>query len=130
MCIDDIGLFNIKGKILAGYWHSRIRASLMVFRTEQHFDFIIVNTENAFCINKVIPNGRSLLKAISEIIGNSVLISSQKSFNKCFNKTQVGNTNSFYHQASTVGKNKTTQFDTRMMRNDDRELLRILTFHI
>lgn len=89
-------LFTIKSKILTGYWHSRIRASSVFFIIKQHFDFIIVNIKKALSNNKVIPNGRSLLKVISEIIGNSVLILSQNLFNKCLNKTQVSNINDIF----------------------------------
>lgn len=89
-------LFPIKRKILPGYWHSKIRASSVCFIIEQHFDFIIVNVKNALCNSNVIPNGRSLLKVISEIIGNSVLILSPNLFNKCLNKTQVSNINGIF----------------------------------
>lgn len=117
-------LFPIKSKILT---HSRIRTSSVFFIIEQHFDFIIVSIKNALCNSKVIPNGRSLLKVISEIIGNFGVILSPNLFNKCLNKTEVSNINAISpHQTSPSWQNA-TQFDTCMMRNDGRELLRFFT---
>lgn len=60
---------------------SGYRALSVFFRVYLHFDFIIFNAEDAALHKYVVQNGRSMVKAISEIGGNSVQISSQNSFN-------------------------------------------------
>lgn len=51
----------------AGY-----RASSVFFRVYLHFDFIVFNAEDAALYKYVVQNGRSMVKAISEIGGKSV----------------------------------------------------------
>ena len=53
----------------------------MISRVDQYFDFIIVNTNNAALHKYVVQNGRSMFRAISKTVGNSVLHPSQNSFN-------------------------------------------------
>lgn len=68
-------------------------ASLMLFRGDHYFDFII-NTENIASHKKVIGSGRRMFRPISEAVRNSVLFSSQNLLNKFLNEIQVSNSNS------------------------------------
>lgn len=54
----------------------------MFFRIDHYFDFIIYNTKNATLQKQIAQNMTSMAGAISEIIGNSVFIRSQNSFNE------------------------------------------------
>lgn len=70
---------------------SGYRALSVFFRVYLQFDFIIFSAEDAALHKYVVQNDRSMVKAISEIGGNSVQISSQNSFNDFifFNATQT-----------------------------------------
>ena len=57
------------------------RDSSTFCRVDRLFDFINANAENAASHKYVVQNGRSMFRAISESVGNSVLIQSQNSFN-------------------------------------------------
>lgn len=63
---------------------SGYRALSVFFRVYLHFDFIIFNAEDAALQKYVVQNVRSMVKAISEIGGISVQVSSQNSFNDIF----------------------------------------------
>ena len=56
----------------------------MFSRVAQYFDFIVINAENTTLHKYTVQNGRSMFRAISEIVGNSVLIPSQYSLNDFF----------------------------------------------
>ena len=59
-------------------------ACSMFFRVDQYFDFIIVSAENTTLHKYIAQNVRSIFRAISEIVGNPVLVPSQKSINWFF----------------------------------------------
>ena len=61
-------------------------ASSMFLYINWYFDFIIINVENDASSKYVVQNGRSLFRAISEIVGNSILIKHQNPFFKGFRK--------------------------------------------
>lgn len=49
------------------------------FKVDRYFAFIMVSAENSALQKFVVHNSRRILKAISEIVGNSVLIPKQNS---------------------------------------------------
>lgn len=64
---------------------------VVFFRVYLHFDFIVFSAEDAALHKYVVQDSRSMVKAISEIGGNSVQISSHNLFNDFifFNATQI-----------------------------------------
>lgn len=58
------------------------------FRVDGFFFFIVVNAENAVLHKYIVQNSRSMLGAISEIVGNSVLILNPNLLNDFFNEIQ------------------------------------------
>lgn len=68
---------------------SGYRALSVFFRVYLHFDFIIFNAEDAALQKYVVQNVRSMVKAISEIGGISVQVSSQIHLMIFFNATQT-----------------------------------------
>lgn len=48
----------------------------MLFGVDGYFDFTVVSTKNSISHTYVVQNERSMFRAILEIIGNSVLVSS------------------------------------------------------
>lgn len=69
--------------------------SLMLFRGDHYFDFII-NTENIASHKKVIGNGKRMFRPTSEAERNSVLFSSQNLLNNFLNEIQISNANSSF----------------------------------
>lgn len=74
----------------------------MLFRVDGYFDFTVVSAENSISHTYVVQN-----EAISEVVGNSVLVSSQRSLKEVY-EIQASNSNcSFEDQTfslSVVGR--------------------------
>lgn len=51
---------------------------------DQYFRLVIFNAENSTLLKHIMQNGRSVFRAISEIVGNSILIPSQNSLNNLY----------------------------------------------
>lgn len=77
------------------------------FRIDQHVDFTLIVAKSATLHENVVQNDRIVCWAISESVRNSVLISSQNSFDDLY-KTQVSNSNCvcFYIKHSNIAHSK------------------------
>lgn len=63
----------------------------MLFTVDQRFQFIITIAENVTLHKYIAQTGRNSIRAISETVGNSFLISSQTSFNDLLKDILLGN---------------------------------------
>lgn len=78
---------------MAEYLMPQGRVSVMLFRGDHYFDFII-NTENITSHKMVRGNDKRMFMPVSEAVRNFVLVSSPNLLNNFLNEIQVSNSNS------------------------------------
>lgn len=64
----------------------------MLFGVDGCFDFIFVSAKNSISHTYVVENERSMFRATSEMVGNSVLVSNQSSLKEVY-EIQASNSN-------------------------------------